>query len=68
MRQLEEYKISLMTLHKLGDLANNVREQQKDPIHEPLKPDVVVVEEAGQILEAHMCNAIAIMPEHARLI
>ena len=69
MKQLDtEYKIQFMTLHKVGDLVNQMLEQQKDPYYKPLKPDVVVVEEAGQILEAHMCNAIAILPEHARLI
>ena len=57
-----------MTLAKVRDLAQHVREQQIEPIHKPLKPDVVVVEEAGQILEAHICNAIAVMPERARLI
>ena len=50
-----------MTLHKVGDLTNDVRQQQKLPIHKH-KLDVVVVEDSGQILETHMCNAIAIMP------
>ena len=67
MEELQKYQIVAMTLHKLGELANNVRTQRKSN-HQPLNPDVVVVEEAGQILEASMCNAIAVIPEHARLI
>ena len=57
-----------MTLHKLGDLTSNVRELQKDPINTPLKPNVVVAEKRVKFLEAHMCNAIAILLEHARFI
>ena len=70
MKQLETYKILFMTLHKLGDLANNVREQNKKKgrIYQPLEPDVVLVEEAGQVLEPHMCNAIAVLSDHARLV
>ena len=56
-----------MTLHKLGELANNVRTQRKTN-YRPLDPDVVVVEEAGQILEALMCNLIAVIRIHARFI
>ena len=58
IRQLEKFNILFLTLHKLGELANNVREQQKEPIYQPLNPDVVVVEEAGQILEAHYLYTI----------
>ena len=56
-----------MTLHKLGELANNVRTQSKTN-YRPLDPDVVVVEEAGQILEALMYNVMAVTPKHACLI
>ena len=67
MEELQKYRIVAMTLHKLGELADNVRNQRKSN-HQPLNPDVVVVEEAGQILEASMCNAIAVISDHARLI
>ena len=36
--------------------------------YQPLNPDVVVVEEAGQILEALMYNVVAVTPTHACLI
>ena len=70
MRQLETYKILFMTLHKLGDLASNVREQntKKGHTYQPLDLDVVLVEEAAQALEAHMCNATAVLPDKARLV
>ena len=59
-----------MILHKLGDLGNNIREQKKEQgrIYKPLKPSVVVVEEAGQVLEPHMCNVIVVLSQHARLV
>ena len=70
MKQLdEEYTIFFMTLHKVGDLTNQMLEQsKKGNYYKPLKPDVTVVEEAAQILEGHMCNALTPMPEHGRLI
>ena len=46
MEELQKYQIVAMTLHKLGELANNVRTQRKSN-HQPLNPDMVIVEEAS---------------------
>ena len=46
MKEQQDYRIVAMTLHKLGELADNVRNQRK-PNHQPLNPDMVVVEEAA---------------------
>ena len=70
MRQLDTYDILFMTLHKLGDLGNNARKQNAKTgyPHQLLGLDVVLVEEAAQVLEAHMCNATALLSDKTRLV
>ena len=70
MKQLDKkFAIQFMTLHKVGDLINQTLEQSpKHDVYKPLKPDVVLVDEAGQVLEAHICCAMAPMSDHSRLV
>ena len=67
LQSMTEHGILAATLHKFGDMAAQRRSTTRQK-YKPFELDVVLIEEAGQILESMTCHALAMTSEATRLI